>query len=339
MRCPTLAELPPPPPGKTGWPWTVESPQLPETMPDDRPWPRISIVTPSYNQGQFIEETIRSILLQGYPDLEYIVMDGGSTDESVAIIEKYSPWLTHWASEKDRGQSDAIMKGVRQATGSIIHWINSDDLLTELALAEVAVLSDGGIVIAATGVINFADDQTQLVCNANVTKDSWIRGRTTYHQPGFWLNRSAWESAGSLPISLNYAFDLAHLFQVMKRSPQILYGRSATVRFRLHPSSKTVSESGRFHRDIRSLYRRLQCDPEFRDLRHFFTAELRRFAAMRLVSRVVRMRGASGVAMKDIIAVNRLAPSLKLLRFSIGAIGRQTGLYGLLRFKRGKEVM
>ena len=81
MRCPTLNELPPPPPGETGWPWTEESPQLPDAMPDPStssgqvaPWPRVSIVTPSYNQGQFIEETIRSVLLQGYPNLEYIVM-------------------------------------------------------------------------------------------------------------------------------------------------------------------------------------------------------------------------------------------------------------------------
>src|SRR5262249_23733413 len=98
MRCPPLDDLPPPPPGKTGWPWTVESLQLPDAMPDGRPWPRISIVTPSYNQGQFIEETIRSVLLQGYPDLEYIIMDGGSNDESQQVIQKYHPWLSYYRS-------------------------------------------------------------------------------------------------------------------------------------------------------------------------------------------------------------------------------------------------
>src|SRR5262245_56142305 len=134
MRCPTLAELPPPPSGKTGWPWTVETPGLPAMRPDGSPWPRVSIVTPSYNQGRFIEETLRSILLQGYPDLEYIVMDGGSTDGSADIIRKYSPWLTSWISEPDGGQVAAINAGMARATGTLLNWINSDDFLLPGAL-------------------------------------------------------------------------------------------------------------------------------------------------------------------------------------------------------------
>ena len=93
MHCPTLNELPPSPPDKTGWPWTEESQQLTDVVSNDNPWPKISIVTPSYNQGQFIEETIRSILLQGYPSLEYIIIDGGSTNNSVEIIKKYERLL------------------------------------------------------------------------------------------------------------------------------------------------------------------------------------------------------------------------------------------------------
>ena len=92
-------------------------------------WPKISVVTPSYNQGQFIEQTIRSVLLQGYPNLEFIIIDGGSDDNTLEIIRKYENWLTYWVSEPDRGQSHAINKGIRRATGEILLWLNSDDLV------------------------------------------------------------------------------------------------------------------------------------------------------------------------------------------------------------------
>jgi hypothetical protein len=134
MRCPSLAELPPPPPAKKGWPWTLESSRLPSQVCDEHSWPRITVITPSFNQGRFIEETIRSVLLQGYPDLEYLVLDGGSTDNSVEIIEKYSPWLTYWVSEPDSGQSDAINRGLHRASGLFATWINSDDMLCRNAL-------------------------------------------------------------------------------------------------------------------------------------------------------------------------------------------------------------
>ena len=124
----TVKDLPPPPPDKTGWPWTEQTEPLPELMPDgSSEWPLISIVTPSYNQGDFIEETIRSVLLQGYPNLEYIIIDGGSTDNSIEIIQKYKPFLAYWISEPDRGQSHGINKGFYKATGQLIGWQNSDD--------------------------------------------------------------------------------------------------------------------------------------------------------------------------------------------------------------------
>ena len=136
MRCPKLHDLPAPPSGKTGWPWTEESFQLPDRMPDDRPWPRISVVTPSFNQGQFLEATIRSVLLQGYPELEYFVLDGGSTDNSVDIITKYASWMTYWVSEPDSGQSEAINRGLKMASGLFATWINSDDMLHRNALVD-----------------------------------------------------------------------------------------------------------------------------------------------------------------------------------------------------------
>jgi glycosyltransferase involved in cell wall biosynthesis len=111
-----------------------------DTMPDGSFWPGVSIVTPSYNQGEFIEETIRSVLLQGYPNLEYIIMDGGSTDNSVDIVKKYEPWLASWVSEPDNGQSQAINKGFRKATGKVLAWLNSDDFFQQSAVATLVEL-------------------------------------------------------------------------------------------------------------------------------------------------------------------------------------------------------
>ena len=102
-------------------------------------WPRISVVTPSYNQGPFLEETIRSILLQGYPDLEYLIIDGGSTDNSVSIIQKYQQWIQYWVSEPDGGQSNAIQKGLGRVTGTISAYLNSDDIYMPEALQRVAI--------------------------------------------------------------------------------------------------------------------------------------------------------------------------------------------------------
>src|SRR5579863_1955175 len=107
MRCPTLAELPGPLETRTGWPWTEESERVPDLMPDGKPWPRISVVTPLLNQRPFIEETIRSILLQGYPDIEHIIIDGGSNDGSLELINRYSTWVK-CVVQKGEGQSAAV---------------------------------------------------------------------------------------------------------------------------------------------------------------------------------------------------------------------------------------
>ena len=138
MNCPSLNELPAPPSGRTGWPWTEESARLPGETALARSLPVVSVITPSYNQGNYLEETIRSVLLQGYPKLEYIVLDGGSQDRSLEILKKYSPWLSYWVSEPDAGQSDAINRGLNKAAGEFATWINSDDLLCKDALSSHA---------------------------------------------------------------------------------------------------------------------------------------------------------------------------------------------------------
>src|SRR5688572_17473488 len=125
MPCPTIEQLPVPFSANMGWPWTEGTLPLSAWMPNGKPWPRVSIITPSYNQEQYIEETIRSVLLQGYPNLEYFVIDGGSTDGTRDIIAKYHKWLAYSISEPDGGQAQAINKGIVRITGDIWNWINS----------------------------------------------------------------------------------------------------------------------------------------------------------------------------------------------------------------------
>ena len=132
-----IESLPAPPPGRVGWPWTTEtSPALYEAAPAGG-WPKITIVCPSFEQGRYIEETIRSVLLQNYPNLEFLIMDGGSRDETAGLLRRYGPWLTHWESQPDRGQSHALNKACTRATGDLLGWINSDDYYLSGSFAAV----------------------------------------------------------------------------------------------------------------------------------------------------------------------------------------------------------
>ncbi|MDE3083966.1 MAG: glycosyltransferase [Verrucomicrobiota bacterium] len=134
-----ISALPSSPPGRTGWPWTEETPpDVYAELPKSGSWPKISIVCPSFRQGLFIEETIRSVLLQNYPAIEFIILDGGSDDETVPILKKYSLWLSHWESEPDRGQAHALNKGYARANGELFGWINSDDYYQPGAFVAVA---------------------------------------------------------------------------------------------------------------------------------------------------------------------------------------------------------
>ncbi len=143
-----------------GWPWTVES-AVPAGA-DLAALPRITVVTPSYQQADFVEECLRSVLLQGYPNLEYVVMDGGSSDGSAEIISRYAAFLDHWQSQPDAGQGNAINQGFARATGEIIGWINSDDMLLPGALFSVAraFLSGRPDIVYGDALNAFEDDRT-----------------------------------------------------------------------------------------------------------------------------------------------------------------------------------
>jgi len=243
MRCPTLNELPPPPPGKTGWPWTIGTSPIQDTTSDSKLWPRISVVTPSYNQGPFLEETIRSILLQGYPDLEFMVIDGGSSDNSVSIIQKYQQWIQYWVSEPDSGQSHAIQKGFSLVTGHISAYLNSDDIYMPEALQRVAIQFGKGkstdVVYGNLYRIDAADKVIEEHRNTPFMRWGYLYGGFFLHQPcTFWKTDVALAAGGFNP---DFRFDMDNdLFMRMAmRKARFDFEPAFLAGFRVHPASKT----------------------------------------------------------------------------------------------------
>lgn len=247
MRCPTLNDLPPSPSGRTGWPWTEETPPLLATMPGGYLWPKVSIITPSYNQGQFIEETIRSVLLQGYPDLEYIIIDGGSTDNSLEVIKKYEKWLAYWISEPDRGQMQAINKGFKKATGYIYAWINSDDLYLKNALATATRLIKGrNDRWLFGGWIEMEEARRQQ--KAPKCPDDlifWItrsaHGLFSFTQPSIFWTKELWEEAGGIKEELDTCFDLDLFIRMRMLGPTPILISEPLSYVRFHKDCKSRS--------------------------------------------------------------------------------------------------
>jgi glycosyltransferase involved in cell wall biosynthesis len=176
--------------------------------------PKFTIVTPSYNQGRFIEKTILSVLNQGYPNLEYFVIDGGSGDETRSVIERYAKHLDYWVSEADRGQSHAINKGFARASGDLLGWLNSDDQLEPGALhivaAHAAQFRDAG---AFVGYGRKVDSDGKVVYYKEPGELSfegfcrWCAGGN-FMQPSCFFRHSAWEVAGPLDENIHIALDV-----------------------------------------------------------------------------------------------------------------------------------
>jgi len=259
MRCPLLSELPLPPEGKTGWPWTEQGEPPPETTVDGQPWPKISIVTPSYNQGRFLEECIRSVLLQGYPDLEYIIIDGGSTDNSVEVIKKYEPWLAYWESEPDRGQSHAINKGLQKSTGRLFNWHNSDDVLTPDSLVTIAAAMvrypQAGY---AHGHRIFIDDKSKVrggnkhdynnKINFSPELTASISALKSGSQPTCLMNRDLVIQAGKVDENLHYIMDIDLLLRIALIKDPICIDFPLTY-VRIHSDTKSLQWNSRRARE------------------------------------------------------------------------------------------
>lgn len=188
--------------------------------------PKISIITPSFNQGQYLEETILSVLEQGYPALEFFIFDGGSTDGSLDIIQKHQDQLTFWESKPDRGQSHAINKGFRMASGEIVAWLNSDDLLAPGALKVVAQAwqqNPGvGLITGQTEIIDQAGKPTGNIFGSepNVI-NSLLSSENPVSQPSTFFSTSALKEVGFLDETLHMSMDWDLWLRIGARFPML----------------------------------------------------------------------------------------------------------------------
>ena len=292
----------------TGWPWTVGTP--PADGPDAASLPRVTVVTPSYNQGQYLEETIRSILLQGYPDLEYMVVDGGSTDGSVEIIRKYERHLAWWTSERDKGQSHAINKGFARATGEIYNYIASDDLLEAGCLLTVARAMRERNTDWVVGQVRYrqaGQNDWPLPVYPEKRFSDWFLW-CPVPQPGSFWTRELHRQVGEFREDLHYYFDYEFWMRM-----RFLLGKQYAVLpqelavYRLHDKSKTVSDNPAFEREgkqIRGSFEPLLSEAQRRAL----WLARRRWRARRSGSRALSLLSAG----RPIAAVSKMAAALAL---------------------------
>jgi glycosyltransferase involved in cell wall biosynthesis len=201
-------------------------------------WPRISIITPSFNQEEFLERTILSVLEQNYPNLEYIIIDGGSTDGSVEIIQKYEKQLAFWVSEKDRGQSHAINKGLQMASGDWVAWQNSDDIFYPDAFRHIGdAASRRPQARLIIGDINLIDESDRVIREMKYVRPTYeallAEGMVLTNQAAFW-RRDLHSRIGYLNESLHYGFDYEWFLRILRDAGglfifPIAWGRCVTM--------------------------------------------------------------------------------------------------------------
>lgn len=212
-------------------------------------FPKISVVTPSFNQGPFIEATILSVIEQAYPNLEFIVIDGGSTDNTIEILKKYDKHIHFWVSEKDKGQSHAINKGFQKCSGEIVCWLNSDDLFEPGSLFKVAeafMSSKAEVVVGRCAMFSDISGKELLLDSGQVSFYSLLRFWRNHFcppQPSIFFKQVLLERVGFLNEELHYGMDLDLWLRMAYNSrfhsiPEVL------ARYRVHDQSKTGSENG-----------------------------------------------------------------------------------------------
>ena len=222
--------------------------------------PLVTIVTPSFQQGEYLEETILSVLNQDYPNIEYIIIDGGSKDSSLDIIRKYENRLAYWVSEPDLGQADAVNKGWQHANGEFLGWLNSDDLLCPGAItASVSYLvnhTEVGFIYGDLIHIDSKSNELSRIEVSDLNVETLIRKAAWISQPGNLFRRSIVDKIGKLDISLHFQLDLDYWIRVGLVS-NFKHMHKVLAKFRVHELSKTSSKSYLAAQDILVIYNKI----------------------------------------------------------------------------------
>jgi glycosyltransferase involved in cell wall biosynthesis len=265
--------------------------------------PRITIVTPSFDQGQYLEQTICSVLDQRYPNLEYIICDGGSTDQSVDIIRKYEKHLAWWCSEKDRGQSHGINKGFERATGDLYAYINSDDYYLPGAFDRVAdAYQSGGKMICGWSQYLEPDGGIRpYPIQAHAEPSDWLIKNPIPQQSTFW-SAKIWRDLGPFRVDLHFSFDYEYWLRIYFKGridPKLVHQCLAV--FRLHEKAKTSSSEQPFEADDKLLRDEYMRYLSWSQRRLVWSARRREKA------RANRLAGWRALSEKDVPAARRAA--------------------------------
>jgi len=227
----------------------------------------VSVVTPSFNQASFLEQTLRSVLDQDYPSVEYIVVDGASTDGSVDIIKKYADRLAWWVSEKDSGQAEAINKGLSRAKGEIIAWLNSDDYYLPNAISAVVKIFEQNPEVALVYGDMLAVDANSQTTNVLKYKQLSLEDLLCFQiigQPAVFFRREAFEKAGGLNSTFHFMLD-HHLWLRMAQQGKILYVPQVWAAARYHPQAKNRRLPIEFGREAFRILDWMKSQPDFAD--------------------------------------------------------------------------